>query len=83
VRGFGHGAMHEISGSYIPLHEISKERRATSDPRSSILKRYPDADPMSARSPRLVEEGLMLEGMSSAPWLPPIGVARTTTWGLG
>src|SRR6516225_8566411 len=29
ARGFGHGAMHEFSGSYLPLPETPEERRAT------------------------------------------------------
>ncbi len=65
ARGFGHGAMHEFSGSYIPLPETPEERRATGDPRRSILERYPDAEAyvgaITAAARRLVEEGLMLE----------------------
>jgi hypothetical protein len=44
ARGFGHGAMHEFSGSYIPLPEAPEERQMTGDPRKSILERYPNAD---------------------------------------
>jgi hypothetical protein len=33
ARGFGHGAMHEFSGSYIPLPETPEERDMTGDPR--------------------------------------------------
>ena len=65
ARGFGHGAMHEFSGSYIPLPETPEERRATGDPRRSILERYPDAEAyvraVTAAARQLVEEGLMLE----------------------
>ncbi|HKM72840.1 MAG TPA: alpha/beta hydrolase domain-containing protein [Stellaceae bacterium] len=65
ARGFGHGAMHEFSGSYIPLPETPEERRATGDPRRSILERYPDAEAyvraITAAARQLVEQGLMLE----------------------
>jgi hypothetical protein len=65
ARGFGHGAMHEFSGSYIPLPETEEERRMTGDPRRSILERYPNADAyvaaIGAASRQLVEDGLMLE----------------------
>jgi Alpha/beta hydrolase domain len=65
ARGFGHGAMHEFSGSYIPLPETLEERHMTGDPRKSILERYPDAASyvaaITAAARRLVEDGLMLE----------------------
>jgi alpha/beta hydrolase family protein len=65
ARGFGHGAMHEFSGSYIPLPEAAEERRMTGDPRKSVLERYPNADAyvaaISAAARQLVEAGLMLE----------------------
>ena len=64
-RGFGHGAMHEFSGSYIPFPDSPEERRMTDDPRKSILERYPNADAyvaaIAAAARKLVEEGLMLE----------------------
>jgi len=65
ARGFGHGAMHEFSGSYIPLPETPEERHMTGDPRQSILERYPNAEAyvaaITAAARQLVEEGLMLE----------------------
>jgi Alpha/beta hydrolase domain len=65
ARGFGHGAMHEFSGSYIPLPESLEERQMTGDPRKSILERYPNADAYVAAirtaARQLVEDGLMLE----------------------
>ena len=65
ARGFGHGAMHEFSGSYLPLPETPEERRATGDPRRSILERYPSADAyveaIATAARRLVEDGLMLD----------------------
>ncbi len=65
ARGFGQGAMHEFSGSYIPLAETPEKRRATGDPRRSILERYPDAGAyvraITAAARPLVEQGLMLE----------------------
>jgi alpha/beta hydrolase family protein len=65
ARGLGYGAMHEFSGSYIPLSETAEERRATGDPRRSILERYPNAeayvDAITAAARLLVETGLMLE----------------------
>jgi hypothetical protein len=65
ARGFGHGAMHEFSGSYIPLPETPEERRMTDDPRHSVLERYLNAQAyvaaITAAARKLVEEGLMLE----------------------
>jgi len=65
ARGFGQGAMHEFSGSYISLPETPEERRATGDPRRSILERYPDpgtyVSAIAAAARQLVEQGLMLE----------------------
>lgn len=65
ARGFGQGAMHEFSGSYIPLPETLEERRATGDPRRSILERYRNREAyieaIKAAARQLVEEGLMLE----------------------
>ena len=40
ARGFGQGAMHEFTGSTIPLPDSPEERAATGDPRRSILERY-------------------------------------------
>jgi Alpha/beta hydrolase domain len=64
-RGFGHGAMHEFSGSYTPFPESREERRMTGDPRRSVLDRYRDAaayvEAIAAAARRLVEDGLMLE----------------------
>jgi Alpha/beta hydrolase domain len=64
ARGFGHGAMHEFSGSYIPLPETPEERQMTGDPRKSVLERYPNADAyvtaIAAAARQLVEDGFML-----------------------
>ena len=81
ARGFGHGAMHEFSGSYIPLPEMPEERRMTGDPRRSILERYQNADAyvaaITAAAQQLVEEGMMLEedvervAAAAADWCRP------------
>jgi hypothetical protein len=64
ARGFGQGAMHEFTGSTIPLPDSPEERTATGDPRRSILERYPDsaayAAAIRAAAERLVEQRLML-----------------------
>jgi hypothetical protein len=64
ARGFGHGALHEFTGSYIPFAETHEERAQTGDPRHSILERYRDKDAYVAAirnaAERLVGEGLML-----------------------
>jgi hypothetical protein len=52
ARGFGHGAMHEFSGSYIPFSETVEERRMTGDPRRSVIELYPTAKLRSPRSRR-------------------------------
>jgi Alpha/beta hydrolase domain len=65
ARGFGHGALHEFSGSYIPLPETPEERHMTGDPRQSIRDRYRSAEAyveaITAAARRLVEDGLMLD----------------------
>jgi hypothetical protein len=64
ARHFGNGAMHEFSGSTIPLADSPAERTATGDPRPSILERYPDSEAyvaaIRAAAERLVAERLML-----------------------
>jgi alpha/beta hydrolase family protein len=42
ARGFGHGAMHEFSGSYIPLPETPEERRATGRPEAIDFGALPE-----------------------------------------
>jgi hypothetical protein len=65
ARGFGHGAMHEFTGSYIPFPETAAERAMTGDPRAAVLERYADAAAygaaIGAAARALVAEGLMLE----------------------
>ena len=64
TRGFGAGALHDFSGSYIPFAECAGERQATNDPRPAILERYPTRDAyvaaVAAACDRLIAEGLML-----------------------
>ena len=64
ARGFGQGAMHEFTGSTIPLPDSPEERAATGDPRRSILERYADSTAyvaaIRAAAERLFEERLML-----------------------
>src|SRR5205085_9815074 len=65
ARGFGTGAMHEFTGSYIPFADSTEERAATGDPRRAVLERYRDAAAYEAAiaeaAAALVGEGLMLE----------------------
>ena len=65
ARGHGHGAMHEFTGSTIALPATPAERRATGDPRLSVLERYPDraayAAAIRSAAEQLVADGLMLE----------------------
>jgi hypothetical protein len=44
VAGHGAGALHDFSGSTIPLPETAEERELTGDPRPAILERYRDRD---------------------------------------
>ncbi|BBK30010.1 hypothetical protein EDC65_4742 [Stella humosa] len=64
-RGFGHGAMHEFTGSYIPFPDTEEERDATRDPRPSVLARYGSpagyAAAIEAAARALVADGLMIE----------------------
>ena len=64
ARGFGQGAMHEFTGSTIPLPDSPEERAATRDPRKSIKERYPDnaayVAAIRTAAEQLVEQRLML-----------------------
>jgi hypothetical protein len=64
-RGYSEGAMHEFSGSYIPLPEDDQVQAATGDPRPSILARYGSPEGYVAAIEKaareLVAEGFMLE----------------------
>ena len=63
--GFGTGANHEFTGSYIPFPDTVEERRFTNDPRRAVQERYatPEdyVEAIRAAAKRLVAEGLMLE----------------------
>ena len=65
ARGFGHGAMHEFTGSYLPFPDSDSEAAMTGDPRASVLARYGNAagyvDAIRTAARRLVDERLMLE----------------------
>ena len=65
AREVGHGAMHQFTGSYIPLPDTDSEAAMTGDPRASVLARHGNAsdyvDAIEAAARRLVEERLMLE----------------------
>ena len=64
ARGFGHGYMHEFTGSTIPFADSPEERAAVGDPRRAILERYASsADYVAAiraAAEKLVAERLML-----------------------
>ena len=64
-RGFGHGAMLEFTGSYLPFSDSPDEGKATGDPRASILERYPTPNDyqraIEKAARQLVADGLMLE----------------------
>lgn len=64
-RGFGHGAMHEFTGSTIPFPQTEIEREQIGDPRRSIVVRYGTSEgyveAIRAAAKVLVEERLMLE----------------------
>ncbi len=79
ARGFGHGAMHEFTGSYVPFPDTDSEAAMTGDPRASLLARYGDAGgyqrAIEAAARRLVDERLMLEEDVDRV------VARARDWG--
>jgi len=64
-RGHGFGAMHEFTGSTIPLADTPAERQATGDPRPSVQERYKDNNgfvkAIMAASQKLVKDGYVLE----------------------
>ena len=78
-RGFGHGAMHEFTGAYIPFPDTDSEGAATGDPRGSVLSRYRTSDgyvnALEAAAHRLVGERLMLDEDVERV------VARARDWG--
>ena len=63
-QGYGTGANYEFSGSYIPFMEATEEQNFISDPRASVLARYPTPDAyveaIVAAAEQMVAEGLML-----------------------
>ena len=65
MRGFGHGALHEFTGSTLPLPVTASERVQTRDPRKSIAERYGNAAgyqrAIGEAAKVLVAERLMLE----------------------
>jgi hypothetical protein len=65
ARHYGEGAMHEFTGSTIPLPDTPETRQATGDPRRSISERYGDAtgyvEAIKTAALALVADGLMLE----------------------
>lgn len=65
ARPYGEGAMHEFSGSTVPLPETDAVCRATGDPRASIESRYGDArgyvQAIETAARALIDAGLMLE----------------------
>ncbi|MDA1309191.1 MAG: alpha/beta hydrolase domain-containing protein [Proteobacteria bacterium] len=65
ARPFGEGAMHEFTGSMVPLGETDAVCRATGDPRASIEARYGDASGYATAIEKaardLIKAGLMLE----------------------
>jgi len=65
ARHYGEGAMHEFTGSTIPLPDTPEVRQATGDPRRSISERYGDSagyvEAIKTAALALVADGLMLE----------------------
>jgi hypothetical protein len=65
VRGQGHGALHEFTGSTIPFADTPEECTVTRDPRPSIAERYGNAATyqrlIGEAARRLVAERLMIE----------------------
>lgn len=43
AREWGHGAMHQFTGSYLPFPDTDSEVAMTGDPRASVLARYRSA----------------------------------------
>ena len=64
-KGHGHGHLVSYEGSYIPFPDTPEERKATRDPRRSILERYGSREAyvaaIKAAAEKLAAEGFMLE----------------------
>lgn len=78
-RGFGHGAMHEFTGSTIAFADTSEERAATGDPRRSILERYPTKEAYIAAI-REAAESLVADRLMIAEDIERC-VAAAENWG--
>ncbi|CAH1654651.1 MULTISPECIES: alpha/beta hydrolase domain-containing protein [unclassified Chelatococcus] len=55
-RGYGYGALHDFSGSYIPFPETADERQLTGDPRLAILERFASPQDYTEAIRRVAEE---------------------------
>ena len=65
VKGQGRGYTLKLDGAYIPLPDTPEERKATRDPRRSVLERYGSKEAyvvaIKAAAEKLVAEGFMLK----------------------
>jgi hypothetical protein len=65
VAGYGAGALHDFSGSYIPFAESVDERELARDPRPAILERFSSrdayADAIEAAAEELVQRRFLLQ----------------------
>jgi hypothetical protein len=65
TRGQARGYTLKLDGAYMPLPDTPEERKATRDPRRSVLERYPSKEAyvaaIKAAAEKLVAEGLMLQ----------------------
>ena len=64
LRGHGHGALHDFSGSYLPFPETVEEAGITGDPRAPITARYGSAqgyaEAIRGAALALIQDGLLL-----------------------
>ncbi|MFN8924137.1 MAG: alpha/beta hydrolase domain-containing protein [Rhodospirillales bacterium] len=77
--GYGAGALHDFSGSYLPLPETAEERTATGDPRPAILERHADAAAYVAAI-RAAAEAMVANGLLLAEDLERV-TAAAADWG--
>ena len=65
ARGQGRGYTLKLDGAYIPLPDTPEERKATRDPRRSVLERYASKEAyvaaIKAAAEKLATEGFMLQ----------------------
>ncbi len=86
IEGYGAGALHDFSGSYIPFADTPEERTLRGDPRASVSERYASAAAyqaaIRAAAEALARDGFLLQEdveratAAAANWYAPRHAVR-------